>query len=211
MTRLLIIEPTRLRADFIALALSNEKGFEVVACVTDLDRVTDHAGQVDVALLSMGFPNDGALATLWNMVTNDACIRVVALGVTDSEGAILSAIESGASGYVLESDSFDKLLRVVRSVSDHAAYAAPHIVAALMRRLRERTGLQNTPPDPDRFDLLTDREQEILRLLASGLSNRAIASRLFIEYGTVKNHVHNILNKLGVGSRKEAASCIAYA
>jgi two-component system, NarL family, nitrate/nitrite response regulator NarL len=135
----------------------------------------------------------------------------VALGVTDSEGAILAAIEAGASGYVLESDSFEKLLRVVRSVSEHAAYAAPHIVAALMRRLRERSGLQNTPADPDRFDLLTDREQEILRLLASGLSNRAIAARLFIEYGTVKNHVHNILNKLGVGSRKAAASCIAYA
>jgi hypothetical protein len=54
MTRLLIIEPTRLRADFIALSLSSEKGFEVVASVTDLDRVADHAGQVDVALLSSG-------------------------------------------------------------------------------------------------------------------------------------------------------------
>ncbi|MDZ4698599.1 MAG: response regulator transcription factor [Rhodothermales bacterium] len=211
MTRLIIIEPTRLRADFIASALSNEKGFDVVASVTDLEQVSDHAGHVDVALLSMGFPNGEALETLWGMVTNDPCIRVVAIGVSDSEGAILQAIEAGASGYVLESDSFDKLIRVVRSVSDHAAYAAPHIVAALMRRLRDRTGMQNTLPNLGRYDSLTDREQEILRLLASGLSNRAISAQLFIEYGTVKNHVHNILSKLRVGSRKEAASCIAYA
>lgn len=98
MTRLLIIEPTRLRADFIALSLSNERGFEVVASVTDLDRVADHAGQVDVALLSMEFPNDDALAMLWNLVTNDACIRVIALGVTDSEGAILAALKRARPG-----------------------------------------------------------------------------------------------------------------
>ncbi|MEZ4699420.1 MAG: response regulator transcription factor [Rhodothermales bacterium] len=211
MTRLLVAEPTSFKGDLIATALDAEAWCRVVGIVTDLAHIDVEARKVDVVLLSMAFSPGDALDATRKLVASEPGIRVIAIGIPDSEPAILHAIEAGASGYVLETDSLEKLRNVVRSVSDHDAYAAPNIVAVMMRRLRERVFAPLTPPDERRFDELTEREHEILHLLAAGLSNRAIAERLFIEYGTVKNHVHNILNKLGVGSRHEAATCLAYA
>ncbi|MEJ2559624.1 MAG: response regulator transcription factor [Anaerolineae bacterium] len=119
---------------------------------------------------------------------------------------ILRYIEAGAAGYVLREDAVDDLLKNIRAVHSGEALASPEMTAALLAHIAELSELR--PPneyDSQEFADITPRESEVLDLIAEGLSNQEIANRLVIELGTVKNHVHSILQKLDVGSRQDAA------
>jgi DNA-binding NarL/FixJ family response regulator len=133
--------------------------------------------------------------------------KVVVLGLAESEAEILRYVEAGAAGYVLKDDSVEELLSNIRAIHRGEAVVSPEIAAALMSRVTELAQLftdvdVGAGANPE----LTDREQEILGLISQGMTNREIAEALIIEVGTVKNHVHNILNKLNVSSRHEAAA-----
>jgi two-component system, NarL family, nitrate/nitrite response regulator NarL len=155
----------------------------------------------DIVLLDLGMPDGLALVSVVHQHAPGA--RVVALAVAEKEYAVLECIEAGAAGYVPRGASVDSLVSIVRSVARGETICSPRMTATLFRRVAELTigsGAPTTSP------ALTVRELETMRLVDRGLSNKEIAQRLGIEVATVKNHVHNILEKLQVHRRGEAAA-----
>ena len=128
------------------------------------------------------------------------------MGVADTEPVIMGYINAGAFGYVLRDDSIHELLANIRAASEDKAIVTPALAARLISRIAELSDkLSEVGIDPTDYEELTPREREILTLIGDGLTNQEIADRLVIELGTVKNHVHSILEKLNVNSRKDAA------
>ncbi len=213
MIRILVVHEIRLMSSMISGSLSNESDIEIVGCATTLEEAKVQARECDILLVSSGLPNQGALAVT-EAFRSHPSVKVVVLGLPESETAILRFVEAGAAGYVCRENSTEELLRTIRAVSCGQAHVSPDIAAAMIARMAEladsakqRNGasaLYEGRPN------LTDRELEVLSLIGLGLSNQDIAGRLTIELGTVKNHVHNILRKLDVSSRDEAAACLPW-
>jgi two-component system nitrate/nitrite response regulator NarL len=131
------------------------------------------------------------------------------LGLTESSAQVLQYAQAGAAGYVLKDDSVEDLVRRIRAACDDKALVSPEVAAALMARLAQLAHrVPETEATGDGRSDLTPRELEVLRLISDGLSNQQIADHLVIEVGTVKNHVHSILQKLEVKSRQEAAEYV---
>lgn len=152
----------------------------------------------DVVLLDIGMPGWGGLVTAEKLSRTCPAAKVVMLTVYDDEDRWLAAFKAGARGYVLKGVSPSELAGIVRIVAAGDVYVSPMLAAGM---LRELTGAR--PQDP--LSELTEREREVLSLVAEGLTNREIGERVHLAEKTVKNHMTNILGKLHVRSRVEAA------
>jgi NarL family two-component system response regulator LiaR len=147
----------------------------------------------DVVLMDLMMPEmDGATA-IRHIHNNQPQIRIVVLSSFAEHDLIKSALEAGASGYILKNVSADKLANAVRMAKQDIAPLSPEVTTQIFR-----------PKDSSTQFNLTNREQEVLSLMVDGFSNAEIAYRLSISQFTVKNHVSNIFTKLGVGNRTEA-------
>lgn len=157
----------------------------------------------DLVLVDASIDVESALATVRYLRDNVPRSKIVSLGV-DEDGDVLRFIEAGATGYVPATASFDDMVATLRDVHRGRADCAPEVAVRVLERIVDlsRSADDDHPPPPDHP--LTPREQEVLELLADGLANKEIAARLDIALSTVKNHVHNLLEKLGVGRRREA-------
>lgn len=167
---------------------------------------------VDVVLICADLPSDDALGCV-QFVSQSSKAKVMITGLKRSEASALAFIEAGASGYIFGDDSLAELVRNMRAVVDDRARVSTRMAACLMERLQELKALSakldHVYAYRNRYEQLTPREQEVLALIGQGLSNRGIAERLYVESGTVKNHVHNILKKLQVRNRRDAAAFLA--
>lgn len=205
MIRVVLVNALRILCNVIAAVLDNEPDIEVVGCTTTMDEALDLARRCDVMVLSTLVPDDTAFKITQAVGGAGLPVKVLILGLAQSKEEILRYIEAGAAGYVLQDDSVDDLLAKVRATFDGQALVSPEIAALLMSRVTELAQVsaeaENTP---DISVDLTPREREILMLIGQGLGNQAIATQLVIEVGTVKNHVHSILEKLKVSSRRDA-------
>jgi DNA-binding NarL/FixJ family response regulator len=185
------------RAGVVA-SLASAPGIEVVAEAADaagaLAAARTHLP--DVMLLDVAMPGSGLVAAQ-DIRTACPATRVVMLTVSEDEDDLVAAMKAGASGYVLKGAGAAELVGVVRSVSAGEVYVAPALAWGL---LREMSRPKTTP-----LDELTPREREVLELLAEGLGNQEIGRRLGLAEKTIKHHMTNILGKLQVSSRVEAA------
>jgi two-component system, NarL family, nitrate/nitrite response regulator NarL len=127
------------------------------------------------------------------------------IGLAEAQEQVLQYVQAGAAGYVLQDESLEDLLERVRDAHAGRVRVSPKIAAALMSRVAEYALLLDQVELGSYPVELTPREEEILAIIGQGLTNQEIADRLRIEVGTVKNHVHSILQKLDVNSRHEAA------
>jgi len=209
---LLLVNETRLMGNVIAAALEGEPDINIVGCVISMEDAMKivRENEVDVALVSTRLPDLGALK-LTNAITDlKPSTKVLALGLTEEKQHVLRYVEAGATGYVLKDDSLEDLIETIRAVQDGKVFVSPQIAAAIMERL---SGLARIFSDVENNITnttdLTARELEVLKLISEGRTNQQIAEQLVIEIGTVKNHVHNILDKLNVSSRREAAAYLA--
>jgi two-component system, NarL family, nitrate/nitrite response regulator NarL len=208
MIRILIVDNSRLMCQMMRTVLKREADMEVVGCATTTEEALNQVPACEVILIGTELPNDVVHNLIQKVAAEHPDVKILVLGLPKSEKAILHYIEAGATGYVLKEDSVDKLLKTVRAAHSGEAIVSPQIAAALMNRLARLANLYGQGPLQKAWhesDELTRREQEVLNLIAQGLSNQEIANRLYIQVGTVKNHVHSVLRKLNVNSRKEAA------
>jgi DNA-binding NarL/FixJ family response regulator len=157
----------------------------------------------DVALIDTGMPDKDGIEVTKALHQEAPEVRVIILGVIDLTEEIMACIEAGAAGYVLKEDSFDHLIDTIHSVHRGESFCSPQFTASLFSRIAELAS-ERMPKISASSIKLTSRELEIINLIAEGLPNKEIAQRLFIETQTVKNHVHNILDKLQLHNRFEA-------
>ena len=212
MANILLVNETRLICNVLAAALEDEPDIQVVGCATSvteaITKVNQHA--VDIVLVSTRLPEHGALTLTQSIAEHAPETKVLVLGLTEKKERVLNYVEAGAIGYVLKDASMDELVASIRAAQAGKALISPHIAAALMERVTNYAqtfaSLENSVNENAN---LTPRELEVLELLGENLTNQEIADRLVIEIGTVKNHVHSILEKLAVSSRTEAAAYLA--
>jgi DNA-binding NarL/FixJ family response regulator len=201
-TRVVIADDqSMVRAGFRML-LSGEDDIEVVAEARDGLEAVAAAARFDptVILMDIRMPElDGLEATRRIIAANDTA-RILILTTFDLDEYVYEALSAGASGFVLKDDPPEQLIAAVRTIAAGEALLSPSVTK---RVIRQFTRIPR-PARPKEIDELTAREQEILRLIASGLSNAEIGERLYIGETTVKTHVTHILQKLGLRDRVQA-------
>jgi DNA-binding NarL/FixJ family response regulator len=205
MIRVLVVEEVRAICEVIATVLRAEPDIAVAGCATTLDEAMALVHASDVVLVNTTLHNDSSTRLIRTLHKLAPKVKVVVMGLARSQHAILQCIEAGVAGYVLRDSSLDELLQNIRAAYNNEALVSPPIAAALMSYVAELVGFD--PANERELSApqsLTRREREVLNLVQQGLTNQEIAESLVIELGTVKNHVHNILRKLNVTSRRDA-------
>jgi DNA-binding NarL/FixJ family response regulator len=202
-TRVLIVAHIRLYREGLAEMLQAEERIDVVGTAAGADEAVDalRREDPDVVLLDMAIPDNVWLVRA--LVAAVPGTKVVALAVPDVEREVLACAEAGVAGYVTREGSVEDLVAAVESVARGEMLCSPRMAATLLQRVAT-LALERSPAGIEAR--LTGRELQILDLIDQGLSNKEIARRLTIELSTVKNHVHNILEKLNVTRRGEAAA-----
>lgn len=206
--RILIVDRIHLAGEALAFVLNKERNIEVVGVAHTVDEALQQiAGlRCDLLLANAHLYEDSALRLIEGVKQRYPNLKVIVLGLANSEAVIMRYIEAGASGYTLLQDSLDELRLRIRATFNQEAYVSPEVIAALMNRIANLSEiLEDVGVVPEQYAELTERERQILNLIASGLTNQAIADELVIEVGTVKNHIHSVFDKLNVSSRKDAA------
>jgi len=155
----------------------------------------------DVVLLDMRMPGLSGLDVLRELSQNDTLPPTIILTTFDDDELVLAGIQYGAKGYLLKDIALAELVSAVKTVAEGRSIVKPAVTQRLLKGLEH---LKNEFSSLDQPDPLTDRETEILRLMAGGYSNKEIANSLGVAEGTVKNHVSNILSKMGVRDRTRA-------
>ncbi|MFF7146239.1 response regulator [Streptomyces nodosus] len=206
MIRVLIADDQQMVRQGFTVLLDNQPDIEVVGQAVDgldaVDKVAELAP--DVVLMDIRMPElDGIQATC-RITTATPGIRVLVLTTFDLDEYVYEALRSGASGFLLKDASADQLAEAVRVIAAGDALLAPGITRRL---IAEFSRLDDRPRTPlkQRVGNLTDRETEVLALIAQGLSNAEIAQHLVLAEQTVKTHVGRILVKLGLRDRTQAA------
>ena len=183
--------------------LALAEGIEVVAEASDGRQAVETIPKVkpDVVLMDMRMPVMSGLEALQALGQMGALPPTIILTTFDDDQLVLAGIKAGAKGYMLKDVSLEQLVNAIQAVANGGSLVQPAVTQRLLSGLEH---MRNEFVSLDRPDPLTDRETEILRLMASGFSNKEIANSLGVAEGTIKNHVSNILSKLGVRDRTRA-------
>ncbi|MGH8224352.1 MAG: LuxR C-terminal-related transcriptional regulator [Woeseiaceae bacterium] len=208
---LVIVHPDRLVRESLTTALAQQDGFRVVHSSDgrDISELieTVRARRPDIVLLDSGLARGYGAQLIAEVKSAARGVRVLVTGVPDCDDDVLEMIELGAAGYETHDASLCKLVSNIRALKCGQTVCCPRIVTKLFSRVARQpqalTSLRGGRDGPR----LTRRELQIIALIDAGLPNKEIARRLSIEVQTVKNHVHNILDKLQVHRRMDAARC----
>lgn len=206
--RIAVVDETDLFRECVAAALNEERGCAIALEASSprgaLDRMPSVAP--DVFLISVTLPEEGALELIQWISAELRDSKVLVVGSEEEDAAeILECIEEGAAGYVSRNGSLKELKQNLRATVKGETRCSPRLARSVFSRLTELAN-RNREESGREQPVLTVRELEILELVAEGLSNKEIAKKLIISLHTVKNHVHNILEKLEVSGRYAAVS-----
>jgi DNA-binding NarL/FixJ family response regulator len=201
-TSILIVAEIRLYRDGLARSLDRRKGIRVVGTAVGLEDAVAQTRERFPDIVLLDFAPDGRswIRALFEAVPET---KVIVLGLPETEADVIAYAEAGVSGFVARESSLQDLVACVQSVANDHLVCSPRIAAILLQRVKT---LSSAGGAELRSPPLTFRQLEVLRLVEAGLSNKEIAQQLCIEVSTVKNHVHQILDKLQVRSRSEAAA-----
>jgi len=186
-------------------SLLEEQGLNVVGEAENGNVALGLVGELapDVVIMDLKMPGLGGVETTQRIIAFAPLTRVVVLTISVDDDDVIHAVMAGACGYLLKDASIDQLLAGIRAAAAGESLISPQIAAKLLQRLRAQTA------DIDAAETirteLSDRELEVLRLIANGKDNAQIARELFISPKTVKNHISNILMKLHIQNRIQAA------
>ncbi|HET7537472.1 MAG TPA: response regulator transcription factor [Candidatus Didemnitutus sp.] len=205
--RILLVDDQSLFREALRTLLSLQPDFEIVGEAENGERALALARvhKPDVALMDLRMPvMDGVEATR-RMAQAAPGTRVVVLTTFDEDQEIFEALRAGALGYLLKACSAEKLNESVRAAAKGTSVLEPSVAAKMMAEISRLSAREGKKISQPLADPLSERELGVLKLLASGCSNKEIGVRLNITEGTVKNHMTNVLGKLGVLDRTQAA------
>ena len=198
--RILIVDDHTLVRDGLNTILRRQPDFEVVGEASNGREATDLARELtpDVILMDLRMPEMSGVEAMREIGASNPEIKIIVLTTFDTDEYIFDAVEAGAKGYLLKDTSREELFSAVRAVCRGESQIEPGVAARLISRFQE---LSRQGPDT-----LSDREVEVLQLIARGSANRQIADQLLISESTVKTHVANIFSKMNVRHRTEAVT-----
>ena len=195
--KLLVVDDHPVVRDGLSSMFARDPEFEVLGEAADGTEAVRLARELapDVILMDLRMPGMDGVTAITELVKTGVAARVLVLTTYDTDGYVLPAIEAGATGYLLKDAPRAELLRAVRAAAAGEAVLSPAVAAKLMSRVRSPAA-----------GPLSQRELEVLELVAAGTTNREAAARLFITEATVKTHLLNIYAKLGVSDRAAAVA-----
>jgi two-component system nitrate/nitrite response regulator NarL len=202
--KVVVVDDHPMFRDGVATIIGNEEDMEVVGQGASAEQAVQLAHDLlpDVMLLDIDMPGNG-LEAARRIGEVFPVIRIIVLTVSVAEENLLAAMKAGAKAYILKGVAGRELLRILRLVLAGESYVPPALAASLLTEMGKPGGQRRS--SGNNLDELTQREGEILELLAKGLSNKEIGDKLFLTEKTVKHYVTNILQKLQVHNRVEAA------
>jgi DNA-binding NarL/FixJ family response regulator len=200
--KVMVVDDHPMWRDGVARDLT-EAGLEIVATASTGTEAINRAKATrpQVVVLDLQIPEPNGVAVTAALVADDPGVRVLILSASGEQDDVLEAVKAGATGYLVKSASRDELLTAVRRVAEGDTVFTPGLAGLVLgeyRRLSDTPAAKTDDPDAPR---LTERETEVLRLVAKGLSYKQIAERLFLSHRTVQNHVQNTLRKLQLHNR----------
>lgn len=203
--RVLIVDDHALFRRGLELVLSQEEDIDVVSEATDGVEAVERATELvpDVVLMDVRMPRASGIEAARAIRERLSATKVIMLTVSDDERDLYESVLAGANGYLLKEVSIEEVADAVRAVARGHSLISPSMASKLLQEFNElarRVEERQRATSPR----LTDRELEVLKLVAKGLSNREIAHELYIAENTVKNHIRNVLEKLNLHSRMEA-------
>ncbi|CAA9584812.1 MAG: Two-component transcriptional response regulator, LuxR family [uncultured Thermomicrobiales bacterium] len=193
--RLLIVDDHPIFRDGLRGVFADDPDFEVVGEAGDGAEAIARVGQlaVDVVLMDLRMPGMGGVEAIRRLCGVSPTVRVLVLTTFDSDSDVLPAIEAGATGYLLKDAPREELIRAVRAAFKGESALSPAVAVHLVGQIRKPA-----------TDVLSQRERDVLGLIASGATNREIAAKLFVSEATIKTHLLHIYEKLGVRDRAAA-------
>jgi DNA-binding NarL/FixJ family response regulator len=199
--RILIADDHPLFREGVAQSLAGEPGFTVVGQAGSGEEAFSLVANLlpDVLLLDVTMPGDGGIITAGKVAAAWPVVRIMMLTVSEDQDTLMAALKAGARGYVLKGVTARDLANAVRVVAGGDIYISPALAGGILFELTANK------QDDDPLTSLTDRERDILSLVAEGLTNREIGDRLHLAEKTIKHYMTNVLQKLHVRSRVEAA------
>lgn len=201
--RVVVVDDNELFLGGLRMLLGLEEDIDVVGEAAEATAavLVVTATVPDVVLLDVRMPGNTGIEVCRTIKDVSPNSRIIMLTASDEEADLYDAVKSGASGYLLKDSSIDEVAQAVRVVADGQSLISPSMAVKLIDEFKQMSRTdRSTVPGPR----LTERELEVLRLVAQGLNNREIGRRLFISENTVKNHVRNMLEKLQLHSRIDA-------
>jgi DNA-binding NarL/FixJ family response regulator len=202
MTRVLLVDDHPLFLDGVKAALMGDPDLEVVGTAGDRASALDQVAALepDVVLMDLNLPDGSGIDATRDLLAARPSARVLVMTMSADDDAVVAAMRAGARGYVVKGAGRDDLLHAVRTVASGGAVFS----AGVADRLGAFFSGLAAQPGRETFPQLTEREREVLELLARGYDNRRIARELFLSDKTVRNHVSNVLARLDVADRSEA-------
>ena len=187
------------------MVLEQEPDLELVGEASDGVEAVEKAQELmpDVVLMDVRMPRRSGIEAAGDIKDMLPHVKILMLTISDEEADLYEAIKAGASGYLLKEIPIDEVAEAIRSVWAGQSRISPSMASKLLTEFAAMSKASSEKPQVP-APRLTDREMEVLKLVAQGLNNRDIAKRLFISENTVKNHIRNILEKLHLHSRMEA-------
>lgn len=203
--RVMICDDHALFRRGLIMVLESEEGMDVVGEAEDGEEAIRKVEELapDVVLMDVRMPRVSGIEATRQIAEVNPTAKILMLTVSDEEDDLYDAIKAGATGYLLKEISIEEVANAIRAVVSGQSLISPSMASKLLTEftaLAKKADEKQAVPTPR----LTERELEVLKLVAQGMSNREIASELYISENTVKNHVRNILEKLHLHSRMEA-------
>jgi DNA-binding NarL/FixJ family response regulator len=203
--RVLVCDDHALFRRGLQMVLEQEPDLELVGEASDGVEAVEKAQELmpDVVLMDVRMPRRSGIEAAGDIKDMLPHVKILMLTISDEEADLSEAITAGASGYLLKEIPIDEVAEAIRSVWAGQSRISPSMASKLLTEFAAMSKASSEKPQVP-APRLTDREMEVLKLVAQGLNNRDIAKRLFISENTVKNHIRNILEKLHLHSRMEA-------
>ncbi|MEC0228489.1 response regulator transcription factor [Paenibacillus alba] len=202
MLKVLVVDDHAVVRSGLIMLLHGKQGIEIIGEAADGEEGIRAALELkpDVVLMDLNMPGMDGLAATAELRRLMPSLAILILSMHDDDEYLFRAIHVGASGYILKSSPHEELLTAIRSVAAGNAYLYPTATKRLMNEYIERL---KQGENKDTFDTLSEREKEVLALIAKGFSNKEIAEQLIISVKTVESHKSNVMEKLGLKTRPE--------